>query len=66
MRSTHSPSRVVQFFMRGYLRDIGAFLLHRIRDFARLRSSPLLLGLCHSFSMAARPKAAPPGLLCRA
>jgi hypothetical protein len=43
-------------------RDISVFLLHRIRDFARLRSSPLPSGLCHSFSMAARPKM----LRCRA
>jgi hypothetical protein len=58
MGSTHSPSRVVQFF----LRDISAFLLHQIRDFARLRSSPVPSGLCHYFSMAARPKV----LRCRA
>jgi len=55
----HSPSRVVQLSVQHLRarcpRDISVFLLHRIRDFARPRSSPCQWACANLFQWRRAP-----------
>ncbi|OAJ55277.1 hypothetical protein A6V36_34340 [Paraburkholderia ginsengiterrae] len=69
MRRLHSPSRVVQLSDQLYapvVRATSACFFSIESAILRGRAQALAIGPVPTFSMAARPKAAPSGWSCRA